>query len=133
MSSLEIVGLICIILISAFAIVGIIIAVPLFKLINRIKFLSENLNENLIPVVSKLDSTVSHLNTEISSIGDLTQSIGSIVEQLEKIIRLARIIVTNPVIKLISAGIGVAEGIKKTSQTSSKSQSDQKKSDFENN
>jgi hypothetical protein len=39
--------------------------------------------------------------------------VGSIVEQLEKIIRLARIIITNPIIKLISAGVGVASTVKK--------------------
>ncbi|HEY5500866.1 MAG TPA: hypothetical protein VIK09_02650, partial [Candidatus Humimicrobiaceae bacterium] len=38
---------------------------------------------------------------------------GSIVEQLEKIIRLARIVITSPIIKLISTGIGFASGIKK--------------------
>jgi hypothetical protein len=39
--------------------------------------------------------------------------VGSIVEQLEKIIRLARIIITSPIIKLISAGAGVASTVKK--------------------
>lgn len=115
MTSLEIVGLVAIILISAFAITGIIIAIPLFKLINRIKFLSEKLNESLIPMVEKLNSTVSHLNSEISSLSELTQSVSSIVLQLEKIIRLARVIITNPIVKLISAGVGIADGIKKTS------------------
>src|SRR5665647_2167876 len=113
MSSLEITGLVAIILMSAFAVVGIIVAIPLFKLINRFRFLAEGLNESLIPVVEKLNNTVSHLNSEISSISELTQSAGSIVAQLEKIIRLARIIITNPIIKLISTGIGFASGIKK--------------------
>lgn len=114
MSSLEIVGLVAIILISAFAIAAIIIAVPLFRLVNRIRYLADKISESLIPMVAKLNSTLTHLNTEIGSISELTQSISSIVEQLEKIIRLARIIITSPIIKLISSGIGVAEGFKKT-------------------
>ena len=113
-SSLEIVGLVAIILISAFAIIGIIVSIPLLRLINRFKFLAEKLNESLVPMVEKLNTTVSHLNTEIGSISELTQSIASIVEQLEKIVRLARIIITSPIIKLISATVGLGEGIKKT-------------------
>jgi predicted PurR-regulated permease PerM len=113
MTSLEIVGLIAIILISAFAIIGIIVSIPLFKLINRLKFLAGKLNESLVPIVEKLNNTVSHLNSEINSISELTQNVSSIVEQLEKIIRLARIILTNPIIKLISAGVGLASGVKK--------------------
>ena len=113
MSSLEITGLVAIILISAFVVVGIIVAIPIVRLVNRMRFLVEKLNENLIPMVEKLNNTVSHLNSEISSISELTQSVGSIVAQLEKIIRLARIIVTGPIIKLISTGVGLAGGIKK--------------------
>ena len=113
MSPLEITGLVAIILISAFAVVGIIVAIPIVRLVNRIRFLVEKLNESLIPVVEKLNNTVAGLNSEIGSISQLTQSAGSIVDQLEKIIRLARIIITSPVIKLISTGAGLAAGIKK--------------------
>ena len=123
MTSLEIVGLVAIILISAFAIIGIVVSIPLFKLINRLKFLAGKLNESLVPIVEKLNNTVSHLNSEINSISELTQNISSIVEQLEKIIRLARIILTNPIIKLISAGVGLASGVKKA-RSKEKSQED---------
>ena len=119
MTSLEIVGLVAIILISAFAIIGIVVSIPLFKLINRLKFLAGKLNESLVPIVEKLNNTVSHLNSEINSISELTQNVSSIVEQLEKIIRLARIILTNPIIKLISAGVGLASGVKKASKEKS--------------
>ncbi len=114
MTPLEIVGIISIILISAFAIVGIIIAVPLFKLINKVKFMAEKLNESIIPAAEKLNDAVGGLNTEISSIADLTQSISSIVEQLEKVIRLARIMVTSPIIKIISASAGLISGLSKS-------------------
>ena len=113
MTSLEIVGLVAIILISAFAIVAIIVAVPLFKLLNKIKFLAGKLNDSLVPVVEKLNDTITNLNTEVSSITDLTQSISSIVEQLEKVIRLARILITSPIIKLISASAGIISGLSK--------------------
>jgi predicted PurR-regulated permease PerM len=112
-SSLEITGIVAIILISAFAVVAIIVAIPIFRLVNRTRFLVQKLNESLVPMVEKLNNTVSHLNSEISSISELTQSVSSIVAQLEKIIRLARIIITNPIIKLISTGVGLASGIKK--------------------
>ena len=113
MSPLEITGFVAISLISAFAVVGIIVAIPIVRLVNRMRFLVQKLNESLIPVVEKLNNTVTHLNSEISSISELTQSVGSIVAQLEKIIRLARIIITSPIIKLISTGIGLADGLKK--------------------
>ncbi|MHB8278092.1 MAG: hypothetical protein ACYDIA_10630 [Candidatus Humimicrobiaceae bacterium] len=113
MSTLEITGLVAIILISAFAVVGIIVAVPIFRLVNRTRLLVENLNENLIPVVENLNTTVSHLNSEISSINGITQSAGSIVGNIEKIIGLATIIITSPIIRLIRTGIGFAGGIKK--------------------
>jgi predicted PurR-regulated permease PerM len=112
-SPLEITGLVAIILISTFAVVGIVVAIPIVKLLNRIRSLVEKLNRSLIPVIEKLNNTVTHLNSEISSISNLTQSVASIVEQLEKIIRLARIVVTSPIIKLISTGIGLASSIKK--------------------
>lgn len=115
MTSLEIVGLVAIILISAFAVVAIIVAIPLFKLINKIKFLAGKLNESLIPMVEKLNETVTNLNTEVSSLADLTQSVNSIVEQLEKVIRLARILLTSPIIKIISTSAGLISGLAKTS------------------
>ena len=126
-SSLEIVGLVAIILISAFAIIGIIVSIPLLRLINRFKFLAEKLNESLVPMVEKLNTTVTHLNTEIGSISELTQSIGSIVEQLEKVVRLARILLTNPLIKLISAGVGLASGIKKAAREEKNNEKNQDK------
>jgi predicted PurR-regulated permease PerM len=119
-SAIEITGIVAIILMSAFAIVAVIVAVPLFRLINRVRFLAEKLNTSLIPMVEKLNTTVSHLNSEISSISELTQSVGSIVEQLEKIIRLARIIITNPLIKLIGAGAGVADSVRKAANQNKK-------------
>ncbi|HAJ95548.1 MAG TPA: hypothetical protein DCP02_04860 [Actinobacteria bacterium] len=112
MTSLEIVGLVAIILISAFAVVAVIVAIPLFRLLNRVRFMADRLSESLIPMVEKLNDTIGHLNTEVGSLTDLTQSIASIVEQLEKIIRLARIVVTSPIVKLISASAGLISGIK---------------------
>ncbi|MDD5622926.1 MAG: hypothetical protein PHQ09_07210 [Actinomycetota bacterium] len=114
MTSLEIVGIIAIILISTFAIAGIIIAVPLFRLINKVKFMAGKLNESLIPAAEKLNDAVDGLKTEISSIADLTQSISSIVEQLEKVVRLVRVLVTSPIIKIISASAGLISGLSKS-------------------
>jgi len=114
LSSLEIIGLIAVSLISAFAVVGIIVAIPIFRLVNRIRLLIEKLNESLVPMVENLDSMVSHLNSEIGSINELTQSAGSIVKQFEKIIRLARIIITTPIIKIVSTGMGIAYSMKKS-------------------
>jgi len=51
MTSLEIVGLVAIILISCFAIVAIIVAIPLLRLLNRVKLLIEKLNEGLIQLI----------------------------------------------------------------------------------
>jgi len=116
MTPLEIVGLVAIILISCFALIGIIVAIPLIKLINKVRFLMEKLNESLVPVVEKLNFTVTNLNNEVSSISDLTQSISSIVEQLEKIIRLVRILITSPVIKLIGVTTGLVDGFKKAAE-----------------
>ncbi|MEA2015695.1 MAG: hypothetical protein U9O59_03120 [Actinomycetota bacterium] len=113
MTSLEIVGIVAIILISVFSLVGIIIAVPLFRLVNKLRFMADKLNENIIPVIEKLNDTVTNLNTEVSSITDLTQSISSIVEQLEKIVRLARVIVTSPIIKVISTSAGLINSLLK--------------------
>lgn len=114
MTSLEIVGLVAIILISAFAVVAVIVAIPLFRLLNRVRFMADNLSESLVPMVEKLNDTITHLNTEVGSITDLTQSIASVVEQLEKVVRLARIVVTSPIVKLISASAGLISGMKKS-------------------
>jgi hypothetical protein len=116
MTSLEIVGLVAIILISAFAVVGVIVAIPLFRLLNRVRSMADKLGESLIPMVEKLNETITHLNTEVGSITDLTQSISSIVEQLEKVIRLARILVTSPIVKLISASAGIISGMKSSAE-----------------
>jgi len=116
MNSLEIVGLVAIILISAFALVAIIISIPLFKMIMRLKKLAENANTALMPIVDNLNTTVMKLNEEISTINDLTASIGSIVEQLEKVIKLARVIITSPIIKIISTASGLMASIAKKTQ-----------------
>src|SRR5665811_1412902 len=93
---------------------SIIIAVPVFRLVNRTRFLLENLNDSLIPIVENLNDTVSQLNSEIGSINEITQSAGSIVGNVEKIIGLATVIITSPIIRLIKTGIGFADGIKKS-------------------
>jgi predicted PurR-regulated permease PerM len=112
MTLLEIVGLAAIILISAFAVAAIIVAIPLFRLINRIRSMADKLSKSLLPMIEKLNDTITHLNTEVGSISDLTGSIASIVEQLEKVIRLARILLTSPIVKLISGSAGIINGIK---------------------
>ncbi|MHB1377098.1 MAG: hypothetical protein ACYCXB_06700 [Candidatus Humimicrobiaceae bacterium] len=113
MSSLEIIGLVAIILISTFAVVGIIIAIPIFRLLNRTRLMVEKLDRSLIPMVDKLNNTVTHLNSEIISINEITQNASSIVGNVEKIMGLATIIITSPIIKLIRTGIGFTNGIKK--------------------
>ena len=113
MSTLEIIGLVAIILVSAFAVVGIIIAIPIFRLLNRTRLLVEKIDGSLVPVIDKLNDTVTNLNSEIGSINEITQSAGSIVGNIEKIIGLATIIITSPIIRLIKTGIGFAGGIKK--------------------
>ena len=114
MSPLEITGIVAIILISAFAVVGIIVAIPIFKFINRTRLLVEKLDESIIPMVDKLNNTVANLNSEISSINEITQSAGSIVGNIEKITKLATIIITTPIIKIISTVSGFAYGMKKS-------------------
>lgn len=111
MTSLEIVGLISIILISVFSLIGIIISIPLIKLLVRIKKLAEKLENSLFPVVDNLNQTVSRLNSEIVSINEITQNVGSIILQLEKVIKLARIVVTSPVIKIISTFAGMMQAM----------------------
>jgi len=55
MTLLEVAGLVAIILIFGFAVAGIIVAIPLFRLLNRVKFLVEILTESLIPIIEKLN------------------------------------------------------------------------------
>jgi hypothetical protein len=114
MTSLEIVGLVAIILMSAFSIVAIVLAIPLFKLLSKANRIIGSFSNKVDPMVDDLGSMVNKLNLEIASINDITQSAGSIVEQLEKIIRLARIVVTSPIIKIISTASGLISGVKKT-------------------
>lgn len=113
MTSIEIVGIISIILISVFSVIGIIISVPLFKMLVRLKNTAEKINESMMPIAEDLNVTVKKLNDEIGSIGNLTQNIGSIVEQLEKIIKLARILITSPIVKIISTAAGFMNAISK--------------------
>lgn len=116
MTSLEIVGIISIILISVFSIIGIIVSVPLFKMLVRLKQTAEKINDSLMPIADDLSITVKKLNDEIGTIGALTQSVSSIVEQLEKIIKLARILITNPVVKIVSATAGFMNAMSKDSK-----------------
>lgn len=124
MSSLEIVGIIAIILISAFSIIGIIISIPLFKVLIRLKQTAEKINSSLIPIADELNTTVKKLNDEIGTIGQLTQSVSSIVEQLEKIIKLARILITNPVVKIVSTAAGFMSAVSKDSTKNKDSNKD---------
>ena len=85
MTLLEVAGLVAIIFVFGFTVAGIIIAIPLFRLLNRVKFLTEILNGSLISLIEKSNSTVNNLDTEIRSIGDLTQRMISLIKQLEKV------------------------------------------------
>ena len=107
MTSLEILGLIAIILISVFSLIGIIVSVPLMKLLSRIRVLAENLNESIIPIIGNLKNTVEKLNNEIGEINEATKSATSIISELEKIVKLARVVVTSPAIKVISTLAGI--------------------------
>jgi molecular chaperone GrpE (heat shock protein) len=115
MTSLEILGLITIILVSIFSLIGIIVSVPLIKLLSRIRVLAENLTESILPVIENLKNTVEKLNSEISEINEITKSASSIVSELEKIVKLARVVVTSPVIKIISAFAGIISTFSKES------------------
>ncbi|HEY5500662.1 MAG TPA: hypothetical protein VIK09_01610 [Candidatus Humimicrobiaceae bacterium] len=113
MTSIEIVGMISIILISVFSVIGIIISVPLFKMIVRLKNTAEKINDSIMPIAEDLNRTVKKLNDEIGTIGNLTESISSIVEQLGKIIKLARILITSPVVKIVSTAAGFMSAMSK--------------------
>ena len=113
MTSIEIVGLIAIILISVFSLIGIIVSVPLFKVLIRLKQTAEKINNSLMPITEELNVTVKKLNEEIENIGQLTKSAGSIVEQLEKVIKLARILISSPIIKIISTTAGFVNAMTK--------------------
>ena len=113
MTSIEIVGIISIILISVFSVIGIIISVPLFKMLVRLKNTAEKINKSIMPIAEDLNITIKKLNDEIGTMGNLTQSVSSIVEQLEKVIKLTRILVTSPVVKIISTAAGFMRGISK--------------------
>jgi hypothetical protein len=113
MTPIEIVGIISIILISVFCVIGIIISVPLFKMIVRLKQTAEKINDSIMPIAQDLNVTVKKLNDEIGTIGNLTGSVSSIVEQLEKIIKLARILITSPVVKIVSTAAGFMSAMTK--------------------
>ena len=113
MTLLEVAGLVAIIFIFSFAIAGIIVAISLFRLLNRVKFLAEILTDSLIPLIEKLNGTVTKLDTEISSVGDLIQSMSSIVKQLEKIVSLTQALATSPTVKLISTLAGLVYNLEK--------------------
>jgi predicted PurR-regulated permease PerM len=113
MTSIEIVGIISIILISVFSVIGIIISVPLFKMLIRLKQTAEKINDSIMPIAEELNITVKKLNDEIGTIGNLTQSVGSIVEQLEKVTKLARILITSPIVKIVSTAAGFMRSISK--------------------
>ncbi|MDD5660032.1 MAG: hypothetical protein PHR39_08515 [Actinomycetota bacterium] len=113
MTSIEIVGLIAIILISVFSLIGIIVSIPLFKVLIRLKQTAEKINNSLMPITEELNVTVKKLNEEIENIGQLTKSAGSIVEQLEKVIKLARILISSPIIKIISTTAGFVNAMTK--------------------
>jgi hypothetical protein len=131
MSSLEIVGIISIILISVFSLIGIIISVPLFKMLVRLRQTAEKINNNLMPIVEELNLTVKKLNDEIGAIEQLTQGVASIVMQLEKIVKLARILITNPLIKIISATAGFMSTMSKDSNANKNK--DNSKNESKNN
>ena len=113
MTLLEVAGLVAIIFVFGFAVAGIIVVIPLFRLLTRMNFLAKILNNSLIPLIEKLNTTVNNLDTEISSIGDLTQSISSIVKQLKKIVSLTEVLLTSPIVKLISTSAGLFNNLKK--------------------
>ncbi|MCE5330294.1 hypothetical protein LLG07_08205 [bacterium] len=117
MTSIEIVGIIAIILISTFSLIGIIISIPLFKVLTRLRKITEKINN----LTGELDVTVKKLNEEIGDIGQLTKSAGSIVEQLEKIIKLARILISSPIIKIISTTAGFMNAMSKDSKKNNNS------------
>ena len=126
MTSIEIVGIVSIILISVFSIIGIIISVPLFKMLVRLKNTAEKINESIMPIAEDLNITVKKLNDEIGTIGNLTEGVRSIIEQLEKIIKLARILITSPVIKIVSTAAGFMSAMSKNSNKNKENKEDNK-------
>jgi len=115
MTAIEIVGIISIILISVFSLIGIIISVPLFKMLVRLKNTAEKINDSIMPIAEDLNITVKKLNDEIGSIGGLTESVSSIVQQLEKVTKLARLLITSPVVKIVSTAAGFMSAMSKNS------------------
>ena len=122
MTSIEIVGIISIILISVFSVIGIIISVPLFKMLVRLKNTAEKINDSIMPIAQDLNITVKKLNDEIGTIGNLTQSVSSIVQQLEKIIKIASLLVASPIVKIVSTAAGLMSAFSKDTNKNKENQ-----------
>ena len=82
-------------------------------MIVRLKNTAEKINDSIMPIAEDLNRTVKKLNDEIGTVGNLTESVSSIVEQLEKIIKLARILITSPVVKIVSTAAGFMSAMSK--------------------
>lgn len=95
-----------------FLLFGIGIAYSLFRLsmvINRVNDMLDNVNKEIVPLLTRVEATIDGVNSELDGVDQITESVATMVKVAEQTTVAVQSAVSKPV-KLLA---GVSAGIKR--------------------
>ncbi|HEX2902302.1 MAG TPA: DUF948 domain-containing protein [Jatrophihabitans sp.] len=100
----------------AFAVLVLLVAVPLFKLgktLDEATLAIRKTHEGATPLLSEAQTTVANVNSQLTQIEDITRGVGSITTNAAALTSIVSSTVGSPLIKVAAFSYGVRSTVKK--------------------
>jgi len=101
---------------AAFTLVGLLLALAMFKLFQVVASLRElvdGVTKETVPLIHDVDQTVKGVNHEIERVDSIMASTQNVVKNVETISETVKVTVTNPLVKALAFFAGARRASKK--------------------
>jgi uncharacterized protein YoxC len=100
----------------AFAVMAVLTAWVLFKLVQMLGITNRFLDEvrvETIPLMTRFQTTMDHVNTELDRVDGILTALEGVSEKANAATKVVQEVVTSPVVKIIGVGAGAGKAYSK--------------------
>jgi uncharacterized protein YoxC len=109
MGTIEIFQIVFSVSAAIFVIIFIPVAIQLFRTLRSVQRLIKDLNSEIIPILSRAQTTVAEVNEELSTVGDILTSLRDVSERVEKTAKTAQQALASPLVKIASFSVSAVK------------------------
>lgn len=109
MSTMEIFQIVFSVSAAVFVVIFIPVAIQLFRTLRSVQRLIKDLNSEIIPILSRAQTTVAEVNEELSAVGDILTSLRDVSERVEKTAKTAQQALASPLVKIVSLSMSAVK------------------------